>query len=182
VIKVCGERPSHECAIGDGMAKALRAAGAVGVVTDGGIRDVSMVERTGIAAFAAGTVASHGDLVFTKPREPVTVAGLRIGDGDLIHGDGDGVIMIPSGFEGDLVEACLLAREFESRVHTFWRRSDKSADEKRKFVGALVRLRRQKWEHYLAQRADWATATVRSAPPDPSSGATAEQGGSRDGE
>jgi regulator of RNase E activity RraA len=161
VIKSHGERPSHGCVLGDGMAKALRAAGAVGVVTDGGVRDLATTERVGMTVFAAGTVAAHGDLVVAKPSGPVAISGVQIGDGDLIHGDADGVVMIPLRYQRDLIEACLLSREFETRVHTFWRRSDKSADEKKQFVSTLLRLRHQKWDRYLAHKADWAAVAMR---------------------
>ena len=55
-------------------------------------------------------------------------------NGDLIIGDSDGVIKLPREYHAGIVEACLLTRDFESRVHTFWRRSDKSPAEKKELA------------------------------------------------
>jgi 4-hydroxy-4-methyl-2-oxoglutarate aldolase len=137
VIKAAGSRPRHECMLGDGMAKILKAGGSCGLVTDGGVRDLERVNKVGYSVFASGTVSSHVPWIVKLSRHPVSISGVDFGAGDLIHADGDGVMVIPSEYHAGIVEACVLARDFETRVHTFWRRTDKTLEEKRVFVSQL---------------------------------------------
>ena len=69
--------------------------------------------------------------------------------GDLLHADADGVLVIPADYQGAVVEAAILSRDFETRAHTYGRRSDKSVDEKRRFVGALDAARAAKCKALL---------------------------------
>jgi hypothetical protein len=74
--------------------------------------------------------------------------------------------LIPKSVHPHLVEACILSREFETRVHAFWRRSDVSFDEKRQFVNKMLQLRNERWQAYLNSGlgwADFAQSQVRSA-------------------
>lgn len=67
----------------------------VGCVTNGAVRDLAAVERTGFHLFSGSVSVSHSYAHIVDFGEPVEVGGLRIHPGDLIHGDRNGVQTIP---------------------------------------------------------------------------------------
>ena len=72
-----------------------RALGCVGVVTDGGVRDLGPVRALKFHYFAAELLVSHAYVHLTDFGKPVTVGGVTVKSGDLLYGDEHGVIQIP---------------------------------------------------------------------------------------
>ena len=72
-----------------------KALGAVGVATDGTVRDIDEVEELGFQFFAKEVSASHAYVHLAEIGIPVTVGGLTVNTGDLLHGDKHGVTNIP---------------------------------------------------------------------------------------
>ena len=141
VIKALGARLKHECLCGDGMCKILSAAGCAAIVADGPVRDVEGINRTDITVFATGTVSNHASMIYRLSKGPVNIGGVLIANGELLTGDRDGLIKVPKTYQPAIVEACMLSRDFETRVHTHWRRSDKTLVEKREYVTELAKKR-----------------------------------------
>ncbi len=137
VVQCIGSRPDHECLLGDGMAKALFAAGCLGAVTNGGVRDIRGLLTVPLAAYCRGPVIHHGPLRFSGAGEPVEVGGITVRQGDIIHADSEGVIKIPKACLEALPEAAVRMRRAESEVHQVWRRSDISPAEKRGHTGEV---------------------------------------------
>jgi regulator of RNase E activity RraA len=73
----------------------LRALGCVAALTDGSVRDVPAIEPLGFPLFAAGIAVSHAYVHIVGTGQEVTIAGLRIRSGDLLHGDVHGVVSVP---------------------------------------------------------------------------------------
>ena len=146
VMKAAGSRPLHECMLGDGMAKILKACGSSGLIGDGAARDVNRINQVGYTVYGTGTVSSHVSLIFKLVQDPVTLSGATFTNGDLIHGDTDGLLIIPAKYHRAIVEACVICRDFETRVHVFWRRSDKTPREKENFAKTRVHGRNEKLE------------------------------------
>lgn len=82
---------------GDIMVTTFNRLGAVGAVTDGGIRDLSGMRRRapGFQMFAAGMVPSAGVSIAVQVGLTVSICGLSISPGELLHGDENGLITIP---------------------------------------------------------------------------------------
>ena len=97
VFKALGQDRLRSCHVGDMMSTLLQRLGAVAVVTDGGVRDVNGVrERApGFQLFAAGTVAGAGDYSMVEVGVTVSICGLTIAPGDLLHGDLNGLVKVP---------------------------------------------------------------------------------------
>jgi 4-hydroxy-4-methyl-2-oxoglutarate aldolase len=82
---------------GELLTTRMLARGGVGVVTDGGIRDVAGIRRLEVPSFAAAITPrdSFGRARVTGWGEPVTCAGVAVSSGDLVRGDEDGVVVVP---------------------------------------------------------------------------------------
>ena len=77
VIKDVGPDPRKGCHMGEIMATIAKALGAVGCVSDGGLRDVREVEALGgFQYFCPGFVVSHGQPVILDVDVPVLAATL----------------------------------------------------------------------------------------------------------
>lgn len=72
-----------------------RALGCVGVVTDGGVRDLGPVRALKFHYFAAEVLVSHAYVHLREFGKPVKVGGLTVQPGALLYGDEHGVIEIP---------------------------------------------------------------------------------------
>jgi 4-hydroxy-4-methyl-2-oxoglutarate aldolase len=89
-----------------------KALGALGVITNGGVRDVDEVEAMGFQYFAAHVIPSHAYVHLADFNLPVKVGGLWVNPGDLLHADKHGVIQIPHEVAAEVPEKC---REMERR-------------------------------------------------------------------
>jgi regulator of RNase E activity RraA len=138
VVKAVGSRPGHECILGDGMAKTLFAAGCVGAVTDGGVRDATGMASVPFAAYCRGLTIHHTALRVTAINQPVEVGGITISPGDLVHANFEGVIKIPQSCLPTLAQKATQMRAFEHEAHCLMRRTDVTPAEKRKQVGELT--------------------------------------------
>ncbi len=138
VIKTVGERPDHECVLGDGMAKTLYSVGCIGAVTDGGVRDVNGLMTVPFAAYSKGRTVHHCALRFKALNRPVSIGGITVAPGDLIHANSEGVIKIPSGCVAKLIPAAVQMRAFEHEAHTLMRRTETTPAEKQRAIAGLL--------------------------------------------
>ncbi|WP_116996519.1 fumarylacetoacetate hydrolase family protein [Desertimonas flava] len=114
VVSARGERNAGT--IGDILVQRAIVRGASGIVTDGGVRDAAAVAGLDIAVYFASShpaplgrhhVAWDLDIA-------VDCAGSLVEPGDLLVGDGDGVVVLPDHVVVEVVEAAI-AQEREER-------------------------------------------------------------------
>ena len=108
VIEARGERGSGT--LGDVLAIRARARGAAGVVTDGGVRDSEAVLETGLPVYAAGAHPAVLGRMHVPWEADVVVGcgGTTVQPGDVVVGDGDGVIVIPRDLAEEVADATLV--------------------------------------------------------------------------
>ena len=136
VAQNIGPHPLRSCFSGDLICSVYQALGAVGLILNAGIRDSTGIQShaPGFQVFATGAVVSHGNVVKLDIDIPVTVGGLEIQPGDLLHGDESGLVKVPLDIAESVVEQARKVRETEAQV--FERMSSSmSLDEIKALIG-----------------------------------------------
>jgi len=98
---------------GEVQATTHLALGCTGTITNGGIRDFDEMYGLGMTVLASTILVSHGYVHVEEAGGPVTVGGLRIEHGDLLHADKHGVVAIPAIIAHELANACRLMQRAE---------------------------------------------------------------------
>lgn len=137
VVSCVGSRPDHECIMGDGMGKLLRASGCVGAVTNGGARDIEGLRSIGFAVYGTGVTIHHCRIRVRRIGVPVDIGGITISPGDIIHANAEGVIRIPGSAVPRLLEHAPAYRAFEHEAHQLFRRTDIKSAQKRELFKAV---------------------------------------------
>ena len=134
VIKDIGPQRGRSCHMGEVMATTGKALGAVGCVSDGGLRDVDEVRALGgFQYFCPGFVVSHGNPVICDVGVDVHVDGMDVRPGDLLHGDVNGVLVIPEAIAGRVAEQVQKVRDAEREVLEFVRQPELTVEKLRRF-------------------------------------------------
>ena len=74
----------------------LKACGVTGVVTNGPSRDVDEMRLLGIQYLMSGITVGHGDFALRAVNRPVSVAGMDVAPGEVIHMDEHGAVKFPA--------------------------------------------------------------------------------------
>ena len=121
VVQHVGADRLKSCFFGDMSASCLKRLGAVGVVTDGANRDRKGIAQRapGFQVFSPGWVVSHGKGAFLDIGVQVSVCGLNIAPGDLLHGDENGVMVVPQDILGQLIAKAREVQEAEREYFKF---------------------------------------------------------------
>jgi 4-hydroxy-4-methyl-2-oxoglutarate aldolase len=116
---------------GEILSTAARQRGLAGVVIDGNVRDSVALARVGFPVFARGLcVRGTGKLASagSGTGKPVRLGGSVVSPGDLVLGDADGVIALPSSSYGGLLERAAARTMKEQRVMDGLSRGGRSMD------------------------------------------------------
>jgi regulator of RNase E activity RraA len=90
---------------GEVQSNIFKALGCAGAITDGCVRDLKEVRELGFHFFARGPGVSHAYVHVISAGEPVTIGGLTVHPGDLVHADQHGVLLIPIAIAPELPAA-----------------------------------------------------------------------------
>ncbi len=98
--------PAESASFGDVMCTTYQRFGAVGLVTNGAGRDLEQIRAMEFPVFSNGAICSHGYNHTLDIHVPVSVGGITIFPGDLLHGDANGITTIPAEVAGELADVC----------------------------------------------------------------------------
>jgi 4-hydroxy-4-methyl-2-oxoglutarate aldolase len=119
---------------GGNMTSAMKAVGCVGAISNGPSRDIDEIRPMKFQYLLSGITPGHGAMAVHAVNVPVSVAGMDIAPGELIHMDENGACKFPA----DKLEAVLnnvraLRDEEGDRIHRL--QNAKSAVELRAIFG-----------------------------------------------
>lgn len=131
---VSGQPERYACA-GEVMATMAKRLGAVGMVVDGGLRDLNEVKELGFHYFAAFPVVSHGNFEILDVGIPIRIDGEEIRTGDILHGDVNGIVVVPNDVLDGLEAAINVIRDRETRFMNFIKSDAFSLDQAKAGTG-----------------------------------------------
>jgi 4-hydroxy-4-methyl-2-oxoglutarate aldolase len=107
--------------LGDMHAAILKALGCVGYVTDGAVRELTRVRDMDFQLFAGNVAVSHAYAHIFDLGQPVTIGGLEVCQGDLLHGDRHGILTVPREVASEVPAVAARLRGHEQRIIDFCR-------------------------------------------------------------
>jgi len=102
--------------IGGVHAHIFKALGCVGAITNGAVRDLPEVAGIEFQLFAGSVSPSHAYMHVVEYGCPVTIGGLKILPGDLVHADRHGIVTIPKEIAGEIAAVVEELHEREQKI------------------------------------------------------------------
>ncbi len=100
---------------GGNMVTALKNIGAVGLLSDGPSRDVDEIRSLGFQYMLTGVCAGHGTFSVKAVNVPVSICGMDVCPGEIVHMDENGAVKFPSRYLGEIYERACRLRDAEER-------------------------------------------------------------------
>jgi 4-hydroxy-4-methyl-2-oxoglutarate aldolase len=138
VVQDTDDRPGLGAFLGEVHANILRALGCVGYATNGSVRDINAVHALRFPCFAAHVAVSHAYAHLIDFGEPVTIGGLTVASGDILHGDRHGLVSIPPEILPQIPEAAQRMLAAERQVIAACQSPQLSLDQLRTIVRPLA--------------------------------------------
>ncbi len=82
--------------VGGNMTSAMKAVGCVGAISNGPSRDLDEIRPMGFQYMLSGVTAGHGSMAVQAVSVPVSVAGMDVSPGEIIHMDENGACKFPA--------------------------------------------------------------------------------------
>lgn len=104
--------------LGNILATRIRQRGGVGVVSDGAVRDAAAMSQIGMPVYASGANARLSSVLHraVDMGVPVGCGRVLVCPGDVIVGDGDGVVVIPREWASEVAAAAVEQEELEQFI------------------------------------------------------------------
>jgi regulator of RNase E activity RraA len=103
---------------GDILCERMKARAVAGLITDGVVRDLAGVLRTGLPVWCHGVAAppSVARLTFVNWQEPIGCGGVAVFPDDVMVADDDGAVVIPRALLDEVVEEAAEQERFEAWI------------------------------------------------------------------
>ena len=115
---VCAANNTSVSHMGELSAEVLKNKGVLGVVTDGGTRDVEFLEKINLPVYCS--YATPKDIVghwkVTNYGNPIEISGVKISTGDFLVADSDGIVIIPENIIDDVINNAMSKLNQENKM------------------------------------------------------------------
>ena len=135
VIQDIDDEPGYGSFWGEVNSNIHKGFGCEAVITNGSVRDLPDIAE-GFQMLADRVGPSHAFVHVVDYSRPVTVSGMRVSDGDIIHADQHGAVVIPNGVCHDVKRAADLISRRERVIIS-------AAQQPRFDIDALRRAQRE---------------------------------------
>jgi 4-hydroxy-4-methyl-2-oxoglutarate aldolase len=115
--------PGRGAFVGDMHSAILKALGCIGYVTNGAVRELPSVRAIGVQLFAGSVAVSHAYAHIFDVGAAITVGGMEVRPGELLHGDRHGVLTIPREIAAAVPAVAADIQRAEQEVIDFCRSS-----------------------------------------------------------
>lgn len=137
VLEDMDHPPGRGAFIGDIHAAILKGLGCVGYVTNGAVRELPSVRKMGIQLFAGNVAVSHAYAHIFEIGIVISVGGMEVRPGDLLHGDRHGVLTVPAEIAANVPVVADRLQRAEQRIIDFCRSKDFSVPKLREVMKNL---------------------------------------------
>jgi 4-hydroxy-4-methyl-2-oxoglutarate aldolase len=110
--------------VGDMHAAILQALGCVGCLTNGAVRELPSVRAMGIQLFAGSVGVSHAYAHIFDVGAVISVGGMEVRPGTLLHGDRHGVLTVPAEIAAQVSGVAGRLQQTEQKIIDFCRSKD----------------------------------------------------------
>ncbi|MEM7445797.1 MAG: RraA family protein [Pseudomonadota bacterium] len=127
IVQDIDERPGYGAFWGEVFTAVHKGFGALGVITNGSVRDLDEFAE-GFQALVSKIGPSHAYVHVVDFGGDVNVVGMDVSDGDLIHADKHGAVVVPHAAAAEIPDAADLMARREAFIINAARRPDFSVD------------------------------------------------------
>jgi regulator of RNase E activity RraA len=120
---------------GEVMTTAMQAVGCVGAISNGPSRDIEAMRPLKFQYLLGGVTAGHGDMAVQAVNVPVTVGGMDVAPGEIIHMDADGAVKFPADKLAAVLTNVRALIDDETRRLAAIRQASTAAEVRRAFGG-----------------------------------------------
>ena len=99
---------------GGNMTTALKSIGCLGVVSDGPSRDIDEIRPMRFQYLLTGVCPGHGEMAVKAINVPITIAGMDVSPGEIVHMDENGACKFPANKLEQVVKNLKLLKKEES--------------------------------------------------------------------
>ncbi len=140
--------PPVGATFGEVMCSVYKGFGSAGLITSGGGRDLQQVQALNYPVFTGSTICSHAWCHILHVGLPVRVGGLAVRQGDLLHGDANGVTAVPPAIATEVADAAAEFVAAEKIILDYVRRPGVKSPEglaaaQKEFSSAIARLQKR---------------------------------------
>jgi len=118
VLVMDGRKDSRAATAGSILVTRLAKRGAAGIVSDAGFRDMEGIAALDMPAYCAKASAPT-NLTLHEAIDidvPISCGDVAVFPGDVLVGDGDGVMVVPAEIADEIAEECLVMERYETFV------------------------------------------------------------------
>ena len=96
--------PAVGASFGEVMCGSYKAFGCVGLISSGAGRDIEQVRQMQFPVFIGSTICSHAYTQLVEIGVEVDVGGITVSNGELLHGDTNGVTTVPLDIASEVAD------------------------------------------------------------------------------